>query len=693
MCTFKALLYFFQPISRILLLTDSLVSDGRNPFALERAVGAAMSYGKVDIALSLFQAMKHRSLPLRPHYFWPLFIAASKNGGEKGVFFVLENMQELGVSPDTDTLADYVLPHVSMASSQMVVRKLQDCGLSIAVVLTPVLAVLLKAGHIETAIKLCDKFEGHIEAGKLVHPLVLAYVTTRQVPLTVKMLQLMTSFRAVQISDWVGEFILAILMFRKIRTEPEQLSELLKALHSSQLRISSFAADAIAGHLQFRLVKEKVDEMRDVIDDLVNSDLSIAPSEQFFVDIPHPRDMSLQDLECHLLELQSKDLNRRGVLRRLLQEYCRRGDVEKALKAKQEFEASGYEFSAGMLAALFDLMVRISNLNEAERSLRELNQLAPNFILDEHKIIDFAALLVSKNHVEVAQTVLEQYAEKHTVKGGAAVSRNCWRLLNAVAANADPEQTRSMLQKLEKLGYCSINNIILGPVIRAYLNRDDLEGAVEEFKRCTKAHKATPLQHELLCRLVMKVDAAMLEGGKVQTESESGVQSEMASDLLQQVLDACRRIHGGPSTLVTLAVVLAEQGMITQLRRFLMGPQGKLNKTLLIARLKRLVDENKLEAIRNFVEAGKGSMDMAPVHMLMLQLYSRRGDCSGALSLWTSIQDLDVTPSSEFLTTLAELLRSHKHEVPFVVAPTEERPVQPRPETMKHSSQINSPST
>lgn len=54
----------------------------------------------------------------------------------------------------------------------------------------------------------------------------------------------------------------------------------------------------------------------------------------------------------------------------------------------------------------------------------------------------------------------------------------------------------------------------------------------------------------------------------------------------------------------------------------LQGPQGKLNKTLLIARLKRLVDENKLEAMKNFVEAGKGIMDMAPIYMLMLQLYS-----------------------------------------------------------------------
>jgi hypothetical protein len=71
-------------------------------------------------------------------------------------------------------------------------------------------------------------FKGHIQSDKLVLPLVFAYVTTREVPLTVEMLQLMTSSRAVQVSDWVGQFILSVLMFRKVRTEPEQLCELLK---------------------------------------------------------------------------------------------------------------------------------------------------------------------------------------------------------------------------------------------------------------------------------------------------------------------------------------------------------------------------------------------------------------------------------------------------------------------------------
>jgi hypothetical protein len=49
----------------------------------------------------------------------------------------------------------------------------------------------------------------------------------------------------------------------------------------------------------------------------------------------------------------------------------------------------------------------------------------------------------------------------------------------------------------------------------------------------------------------------------------SGVTSERAADLLKQVLTAGAKIHGAPSTHVTLAVVLAEKGLIKQLRNFL----------------------------------------------------------------------------------------------------------------------------
>jgi hypothetical protein len=68
----------------------------------------------------------------------------------------------------------------------------------------------------------------------------------------------------------------------------------------------------------------------------------------------------------------------------------------------------------------------------------------------------------------------------------------------------------------------------------------------------------------------------------------------------------------------------------------------------------------------------------------------RRGDCDGALSLWTAIQDLDIAPSSQFLNVLAALLRSHKREVPFVLQSAEEHPEQAGPESLNNSVQTNS---
>jgi hypothetical protein len=62
----------------------------------------------------------------------------------------------------------------------------------------------------------------------------------------------------------------------------------LQALQLARLHVSSFAADSVMGHLQYKLARDKADEMKVVIDNLVEGDLSIAPSEQFLVDIVHP---------------------------------------------------------------------------------------------------------------------------------------------------------------------------------------------------------------------------------------------------------------------------------------------------------------------------------------------------------------------------------------------------------------------
>nr|CAD7417761.1 unnamed protein product [Timema poppensis] len=167
---------------------------------------------------------------------------------------------------------------------------------------------------------------------------------------------------------------------------------------------------------------------------------------------------------------------------------------------------------------------------------------------------------------------------------------------------------------------------------------DDLPGAVSEFKRSAVEHGCTPLQHELLCRLVV--------------EAEKGPTGQA---LLQETIKTGQQVHKIPNTHIALIVALAETGQEKQLRRLLMDPSVKINSSLLLARCQRLVDEDKLEPLQAIVSStyNNANFNNTPIFTYMLQIFNRRGDCDGALSLWTSMQERDVQPPPQFLDQLA----------------------------------------
>ena len=63
----------------------------------------------------------------------------------------------------------------------------------------------------------------------------------------------------------------------------------------------------------------------------------------------------------------------------------------------------------------------------------------------------------------------------------------------------------------------------------------------------------------------------------------------------------------------------------------------------------------------------------------------RRGDCDGALALWTSIEEQGEQPSPQFLAALAALLKSHKHDIPFVVPPDVQSYISEKPQSLQFS--------
>lgn len=63
------------------------MSEGTNPRAFEIATEMALKNKSVDIALGMFDYLKKKEQPIRPHYFWPLFVAKINQNDLKGIYY------------------------------------------------------------------------------------------------------------------------------------------------------------------------------------------------------------------------------------------------------------------------------------------------------------------------------------------------------------------------------------------------------------------------------------------------------------------------------------------------------------------------------------------------------------------------------------------------------------------------------
>jgi hypothetical protein len=76
----------------------------------------------------------------------------------------------------------------------------------------------------------------------------------------------------------------------------------------------------------------------------------------------------------------------------------------KMLVAKEEFDASGYEYSAAILAILFDVMVHFVNLDEAEASYSLWSQILLHFSFSP--ILNIEILQISVLHLSDIQCLI-----------------------------------------------------------------------------------------------------------------------------------------------------------------------------------------------------------------------------------------------------------------------------------------------
>ncbi|XP_023011712.2 leucine-rich PPR motif-containing protein, mitochondrial isoform X1 [Leptinotarsa decemlineata] len=615
----------------VISLTKYLRDKGMNQFAFERLTEFALRNKYVDVAWSLLKNINE----LRPHFFWPLLVIAHQVKGECGVLEVIQNMIKMNVRPDSDTLEYYVLPFCNLDNAKHLIQKLVNLGFSVKQLLTSVLLVLLQYGKVKDAANLCNFYKVDIGGDILFKQILTSWSEFEDASSTVTLLQkYCESYK--ERNDLVGDFLVSSLKYCENTEDFEAYNRLLEVLKEKKLKITITSADIL--HNILKTCESAISEdIQRGIDDIV--DFKTKPESSY---IPHPREMTLEELECHLLELQEKNMETRGVLRRLIQLHSRLGNAQRAEQLRQIFSEAGYIETLGMKSSMMHSYINGGHLEPALDTFKEINKLDPNFNIDSFKLLDLATLLVKANRYSEAIEIV-QPKNQIKVLGGPAILRNCLELLKAYK---DENEQNTMFDLLVDEGYCKVNNIILGPLVRIHLINGNLEKAAATYIFLSRKHKCTPLQLEVIKEI-----------GKTENET-----------LLQKVLDATAAVHGYDSTQAVLITAFAENGQKKALNKVLTAQRCSFQKAL-EKRCERWVQERKLEALLTLASCterlSKEVIDINFIFRCIMKIHSINNDCESAVKFYEYLLMREMPISREILELLNKLLKYNNYELPL----------------------------
>ncbi|XP_037935324.1 leucine-rich PPR motif-containing protein, mitochondrial [Teleopsis dalmanni] len=662
------------------LLKDS----GKNERALHVATEIAMKRNP-PVAVEFFKSLSTEE-PLRPHYFWPLLIHNFRKHGESGIIRTLKIMSTLQVTCDEDTIIQYILPKLSIMLNEpaKAIKLLQNAGLKSSHIMPIIIEYLITQDKLEEVFELSELYLSKFDMTKLIPTLSKQTANVRAKKRYfqfAKMLSSLLNRNENPKVDIIGQLLIRMLATQgRIRTDALEFLRFIRQMHKHNLKISPTAVNVIQSYLKQFENDHRAEEIQKTLKDMTNKNYILSDESEKSFDLrtssfaKHPRDMSLDELECHLIELETKKLNTRGVLRRLLQLCVRDNRLERALEIKTKCDQLNVDISPGMLASVFDMYIKLKDLPKAKMQLEKLKKTFPGFQIDEHKIIDYAALLVHDGELDVAKKLLEQRSETQKIFGGDYVLKNVWNFLTNVANIAaqispplakEENITKENFEFLKKLGYCKIHNTLLGPIVREYLLRRDLRSAIEEFKKLAQRYRHTPLQFEILSLLVRlgNADSKEFENYAINVED--------AQTLLREVISTVTSVHGQTNLNSALILAFAESGTDNQLRRLMLNPEFHINEELLHKNCEHLGQEGAVSTLMRLARASRNlrTIDEQSIYNMLLNKFVSINNYSGALDLYECLEaDDELKISQEFLQNLVKLLKYNNVNVPSNLA-------------------------
>uniref|UniRef100_A0A1B6C3W0 Pentacotripeptide-repeat region of PRORP domain-containing protein n=2 Tax=Clastoptera arizonana TaxID=38151 RepID=A0A1B6C3W0_9HEMI len=650
------------PVEKIIATCKILRDEGLNSFSFPVALQATFTVNNINQTLSLLQGFLDNNEPIRIHYFWPLLVAKGKGGDIQGVKNVLRSMiEQFKMFPNGETLKEYVLPNMKNQTPIECLNMFLEVGMKRGSSASSITGYLVTENKLKQAAEFAMQNLGiNFLPAFSIHSLITAFKATSDIPSFVTLVRVLLSSidtknrlrddseetveSAENFEEQKEDLVGKILIELAKKNIPNFVKVLQKFLEHG-FAISNSCAEEVGAILSSKLLTEEVSAL---LSKLASNEMEPEPLKR--LEMPGLKNQYSKNpvyLETLKEKLISKGEPADAIMRQLLSLYCFNKDFEGANKIRNEMKAKEIEIPSGHYAQLFETCIDSGKLEDAQQIFLEAKSKNPDFTVNRFKAVKMANLYIQNDLFNEAIDFLNSNAQNQDKEIIYSITSLCWRMLNNLADKKNVSDVKTLLHALVNNNYVTISNVLLGPLIKAHLLNNDIEGALDEFEQSCELYRATPWKNDLMIKLIQAEDAANL----------------------QRLTDLSTKIHGEVNSLYDLLLAFVECGRIRQARKILETPGLRSREDRINLACERYGNDGLVAPLENLLEVTKdmGHIDKSQICYHLLLSYKNQNDVDKALALWNKMQEEDIIITDNLLITLGNLLNENNRPVPFNV--------------------------
>uniref|UniRef100_A0A671S2H2 Leucine-rich PPR motif-containing protein, mitochondrial-like n=1 Tax=Sinocyclocheilus anshuiensis TaxID=1608454 RepID=A0A671S2H2_9TELE len=449
-----------KPVENIVGFCKDLKDSGLHSSPLQFTLQCALEAKKTGMAVELMRSMKEEGLPLRPHYFCPLFTHYQKDKNIPGTLQALRAMQELGVASDFDTFSIYILPSFPSVDSARTSLKvivldmsyLLDCSIFVVLVLQK--------------LPLC------------IYMTINVFIESRKCQIGSSLL----------FAENVAYFLYNLI---------DSLNE--TEVHSKEEQIREYFG-LLKNMVCWQTLKHSIVN-RSVC--LLNR-ICLGPQQ---IAIHNGLEGKLSFLEKTLAELKAEGKPASSTLKKVITVLCSEERLERALELKTQYET---DMTPAAYATLINLCCRHDNAEEALKLKMELARKDSEATLDAQKYVALVRVLSKHGKLEEAIDMLKEMKEKDVQLRESTIGL-LTLTMNTAAMKGDANTIRRLQETIFTLGLAKPSSNLCSPLISCYLESENYAGAFDATVEVQKQYNQMPKIHDLICGLVENGDAELLQ--------------------------------------------------------------------------------------------------------------------------------------------------------------------------------------